>query len=270
MDTEGYLRNPAGRLYMFLKYIREHGVPNGPMLNVVTDYMELPAQFTPTLFVALADLQSQPELMRAQVNGLVNPPLPAHILLEELPAAEAAINAIVPSLHNQIQGARDQYNDGTLKSLQHASHILNGATGFRAPVADDQLDEVKAQAEALISILAEDASIDAELRRVLFAYADGVRRSVDVYKISGLDGVLAEFDRFIGVFRRQPQMVAEVVKKPKVAEKMQALLLALNIVAGAGNAAVAIDSGISVFQELTAIPTSTVAHGQAGAASEGV
>lgn len=70
-----------------------------------------------------------------------------------------------------------------------------------------------------------------------------MRRSIDVYKINGLDGVIAKYDKFIGAFRRQPEMVAKVVAKPKLAERMQAILLALNIVVGAGNAAVAIDHG---------------------------
>lgn len=261
VDREGYLRNPAGRLYLFLKYVKESGVPNGQLLPVVTRYLDLPAQYTPTLFTALADLQSQPQLLREQVEALVEPPLPVPVLLEELPAAEAAIETIVPALQDQVQNARNRYTDGTLKSLQFTSHVLNNATGMKTPIPDNLLDDVRARAEDLIALLTEDDTLDPDLRKVLFTHADGVRRSVDLFKVSGLEAVLADFDRFLGMLRRQPQVIAEVKEKPTLLDRLQALLLALNIIAGAGNAAVAIGHGVEGLQELTQLPVSVVAPG---------
>ena len=265
-DEQGHLRNPAGRLYLLLDFCMHEGQPNGAILKTLTKYLEVPNEYSPTLFRALADWNEQPQLMRSEVEALTNPALSHEELLEDLPQVEAALYDLTSYAGNSLDHALRHYDKGTLRGLRHTSFILNGASGFKIPIPDDKLDEVKDLAEALIASLASDSVLDPGLRRMLYEHADAIRRSVDLYRVGGLDAVLGEFDRLMGFLNRRPELRAAVVKEPKLKKAVGGLLIALNLLAGLGNAAVALEQGVGGFMELTSLTsmTETIAPGATG------
>lgn len=271
-DTQGHLRNPAGRLYLLLDYCVREGQPNGHILKTLAKYLGIPAQYSPTLFRALAEWNEQPQLMRNAVEALPNPALSHEELLEDLPQVEAAIRQLTSALGSTLDHALQHYDKGTLKGLRHASLILNGASGFTVPIHDDKLDEVKDLAEALIASLTSDSTLNLEFKRALYEHADAIRRAVDLYRVGGLDAVLGEFDRLMGFFNRRPEVVAAVVREPKLKKAVGGLLIAMNLLAALGNAAVALESGVSGFLELTSTTSlsETVAPAETSTPAEAV
>lgn len=260
-DELGHLRNPAGRLYLLLDYCVREGQSNGPVLQTVTKYLEIPNEHSSTLYRALAEWKEQPQLMRNEVEALSNPALSHKELLEDLPQVEAALSDLTAGLGNTLDHVLRHFDNGTLKGLRHTSMLLAGASGFKVPIPDDKLDGVRGLAQDLITSLTSDSTLDPRLRRILYEHAEAIRRAVDLYRVGGLDAVLAEFDRLMGFLNRRPDLVAAVVKEPKLKKAVGVLLLAMNLLAGLGNAAVALEHGVGGFLELTSwtSPTETIA-----------
>ncbi|MGY4857099.1 hypothetical protein [Cryobacterium sp. AP23] len=241
-----------------------HGQPNGPILKTLTKYLEIPNEYSSTLFRALAEWKEQPQLMRNEVGTLTTPALSHEELLEDLPQVEAALSDLTTNLGTSLDHVLRHYDRGTLKGLRHTSMILAGASGFKVPVPDDKLDEVKDLADALIECLTSDSTLESELKRMLYEHADAIRRSVDLYRVGGLDAVLGEFDRLMGFLNRRPELRVAVVKEPKLKKAVGGLLIAMNLLAAIGNAAVALESGVGSFLELTSATSVTETVAPAG------
>lgn len=258
-DATGYELNPAGRLFLFLEHLNTHGSVNENSLPTVASYFGLPPHYSVRLFVALASLLEQPDLMRVQVNSLTDPPLSHEDLLQDLPEVETTLQTLTSNLGVSLGQIRNQYRETTLRGLRTTSQILNRAGVFTASVPEENLTQVKRLAEALIDVVTNDDAMDAELRRVLYFHANAVRDAVDRYRVGGIDEVLSEFDKLMGLLSRRPDIVDKTIKTPKVRPLLGGLLLAFNLIAGMGNAAIAIEGGVERWIELTESSTLEIA-----------
>jgi len=250
-EDDEHSRNAAGRIYSFLAFCWTTAVDTS-VLDLVAGYLELPSKaYTPQLLTAMAAFLELPGQAKREVEALIAPPIPKVTLLDELPRAENAMMALASGVQMPASAFKNYYDAGTLKSLQLTSHILNSASTVKRSVPADNLDEVKKLADELVASLGEDDMIDDELRRLLFEHADAIRRSVDLFKVAGIDAVLEEFDGLAGLLMRRSNLIADIPKESKTRRAMWALLSALNVIAGIGNASVAIDGGVTSLLQIT-------------------
>lgn len=257
--VEYHLRNPAGRLYLFFVHCESHAPGLVGTLQSVAEYFGLPPhQFTPELFRALSELTAQPDLMRASAVAL-EPSDQRSDLLKVIPEVEEALGHLLGGLiHGHPKDFLTMHDGAITSRLEAASRALNGARTIGSPITSDRLSNLKDLAQAIIDTLADDDAIDGKLRSLLFHHAARIREAVELYKIGGLEAVLAEFDRLRGTLERSPESTALILQKPKLKDRVGALLLALNVIAGLGNTAVALEQGAGAIAELMAPLPETV------------
>ncbi|WP_400995628.1 hypothetical protein [Agromyces sp. GXQ0307] len=259
-DSAGHWRNPAGRLYLWFDYalaINPNARDRFETRHVFRKFLEGHIErrdddeisiSSPKFYDAVAELLRLPDEMHLQVVTMSNAPIPKDTLLEALPRVRECLD-LFGAKPSKPLSEFTRYDQATTKSLNIASHILNNSAPYQPPIPETQLEGVRDAAEGLVAMIAQDSQLDDELRRVLYHHAKAVLDAVDLYQVSGIEAVLAEFDKLIGVLQRRPDLRRKV-KESAVAEKVAGLLMALNIVAGLGNAAVAVEAGASSVVEL--------------------
>jgi hypothetical protein len=241
---DAHLNNPAGRLWRFLDYSFQSGSQDGPILPVWATYLEIPANHSSAMYSALAKIRALPDETAAAIRELVNPPIPIDRLLENLPRAEEALEFGCAQLGSRLLELRGRYDAGILSGLETTSFILNSANILTPDPSDDALEQIRSSAEDILDLLLRDDTIDAELRRLLYEHASAISRSLDLFKIFGLEGVLGEYDRLIGNLARKPDLVDKISKHGDVLARLRKLITALGLIASLVNSGVSIESGV--------------------------
>ena len=210
------LFNPAGRLFEFLS--ASWYAADGRIVAAVwgqyldADTSEQAAEF----YSAIGSLFQLPNEVRERVDRLVDPPISKHQLVRSLAEVEAVFGTVSNIHSNNIQWLKQFFHQGTLSDLETCSGILNHQSGqsVASSNGDDGgeesgLDAIRRLAEEISElVIAASGELPPEVARVLYEYASALIRSVDLFKITGPEGVAKEFERFVGGLIRTPVVTA--------------------------------------------------------------
>ncbi|WP_382303941.1 hypothetical protein [Herbiconiux sp. UC225_62] len=242
------MKNPAGRLWLFLNDSTNNGVgPNTAILNSWSEYFGLEAHPTPEFLEAVAKVVALPQAIRSVVEGLIAPPVPKEYLVDELPKAENALTLAV-NFSETIGNFRGRYDAGTLKSLEFCSHVLNSSVPRFIEVDKDTLSQLHDLLEDLMNLIRNDESLTADVKRILFEHTSAMSRAVDLYKISGVDAVVTEFDAFRGHLARAPEVVAAAKRSQGIWKKLEEVSAKVTVILVLLHAPFAVAGDLDTFK----------------------
>lgn len=217
-----HLLNPAGRLYEFMKHTWESSQQEALSASWRRYFdVESPTDHA-SFYGALASVLKLPDQIRERVAELANPPVPRSQLLRGVDGAQALLKLANTVESVNIDGARQQFHQGTLTDLETCSHILNNSL---PALPDDKADEdaettldaIRRLAEEIISeVTASGSELPVEVARLLLDYASALIRAVDLFKITGVEGVVREFDGLVGALVSNPAAVSKISGIPAV------------------------------------------------------
>jgi len=249
--NEQHLRNPAGRLWLLFDHM-DAGANNQSLVPKLSAYLGVEPAPSVDFFTALAPVMALPGLFSEAVLRLVDPAIPVEDLLDELPKIISTVT-IYGALASSGQAAQ-QHDAGTMKTLAHASHLLNKSLPASPAAITEKLAELRELAEALVALVTDDTSLPFELRRLLLEHMAAFVRSINLYKVCGVEGVLAEIDRLRGDFVRQTETYSAAKASPKVWEGVKNLMTAVVLFGAVVHVPVAIANDVAAVLEITMAP----------------
>ncbi|MDK8172283.1 hypothetical protein QP735_07035 [Curtobacterium citreum] len=115
----------------------------------------------------------------------------------------------------------------------------------------DLLDTVTSTATELADLLADDDTLEPDVRELLFSLADGLRRSAQTFKMTGAEGVARERDLLVGRLTTNVGLREHVRSHPRAVEVIGRFLTRTTLVASFFTTAV--DAGEDVQKIIQAI-----------------
>lgn len=232
-DQSAHLQNPAGRVYLFLKYTREEGAENtrlahawGPYFGLTEEVVGFPrdaAQETDGAGVSTSLLSGltrllegcdQINLLLSQIQGSV---FPVGFFDAEVNAARSILQRGIQEVgSNYLEHFRKSVDGGVLKALQTCSHVLANAQFEQTMTSEDAAEKLIAAAQELYTTIASESSLSARYRALLLGHLADVLDSLQLYRASGLDAALRDFDSLLRTVQRDPQMASNLVSKPNI------------------------------------------------------
>ncbi|TFC34996.1 hypothetical protein [Cryobacterium sp. TMT2-14] len=217
--------NPAGRLFEFLTMIWDS--PDGATVSAVwggyfeADLTNEPAKF----FSAVATMLVLPDQVRLQVEQLTKPPIAKPRLVRGVDGAEIVMSYAPSTTSTTIQILKSHFDKGTLSDLETCSDILSHGLSNpqTAESSEDEstLDAIRRLAsEIMVEATKSDSALPEEVSNLLWENAESIVRAVDLFKISGPEGIVREFDRFAGGILLRPQVRVAIVQVPSVMDKI--------------------------------------------------
>lgn len=255
---EHHEQNPAGRIFLFLTYMRTNGADGEASLPIVASYFNA-HPWTRAMYEAQARMVAQPPLMKELIEALVDPVVPPGELLDEYDRIVTTIDGI-GNPNQPLAGFRAGYDAGTLKSLAITSRLLNSAEGAR-PATESALRNIRRATETLLSQVVADGGLPGDVKRILVEHAHAILRALDLVKVGGVEVVLEEYDRMYGHLRRDPALAAKVVRRQKIYQVVIAVGNVMGALAAMINGGVALGTG---FESLLAIDSPPVTVGAPG------
>lgn len=178
--------------------------------------------------------------------------VPYDFFLEPLPQLEAAIYFGVQNQRAQLMHFAQKYSDTQVAVLAAASATLKA---HAAPSVDasDLLDTVAAIADDLSTLLADDDTLEPDVRALLYTLADGLRRSAQTFKMTGTEGIAQERDLLIGRLLANPGLQRNVRRHSNVVAVIARFLRGTERAASFYNTAVEAGDGVQgMIQSITA------------------
>lgn len=202
--------NPAGRLFEFMSWTWA-SQDNLNLASTWSNYLgvELNNDLA-GFYSAMSEVLHLPDEVRRLVEELERPVLPKAQLLRGLEQSVAVLNLLPGATSHQIAQAKQRFHQGTLSDLETCSGILNSvATGNVAGTdVDEPLDAIRNLADEIVQRVVE-LELSPAVERVLWEQATAIIRSVDLFKISGPEGVAREYWTMVGSLVTNPVIVAE-------------------------------------------------------------
>jgi hypothetical protein len=209
--------NPIGRLFLFLTHSNRLG--NVTCLQAWTSFLDLPPEFSPTLWRAVAEVQALPGQAHALV-GRYDGPLDTEAVLEHIRVAANAVD-VASNLNQPVQNMH--VAGETLMALKLASSVI-GPSHHEPTASAETRDTIRYAANDLIDTLRRDDSIPVEVKRMLFDHAEAILHALNLVDIGGASVVIDERDRLLGRLVSDSQATAVVTKNPSLGEKVLTLL----------------------------------------------
>jgi len=243
--------DPAARLHGLLDYCRRNN-GNHQLASQWGSYLQVSPDSVDYV-QALAQMTLLPGQMRAAFATLTDRgvPIPFAFFLEPLPTIEKALAFGVQNQAGPVSQFVQQYSEGQVDRVLSASAILRDYAASKVSDAD-LLDTVEVTGTELADLLADDDTLEPDVRELLHALADGLRRSVQTYKMTGAEGVARERDLLVGRLRMNTGLSEHVRNHPKVVEVVGRFLERTTMVATFFTTAV--DAGVDVqkiIQQIT-------------------
>jgi hypothetical protein len=202
------INNPAGRLHDFLSYCWNNGGAR-PLHTTWGSYLVGEEHFEVDYATAIAELSALPNQIRSAVEGLPrNQATPTAFLLAQIPKLQSVLFFGLLNQTGQTTSFNAQYDQGDLARLEMTSEILGGL----APkgVTANVLGEIKRLGAEIAKLLAEDDSLEPDVRDLLFDLSDGIRRIVASYGVRGPESIARERDLLVGRLVNNPQLAARL------------------------------------------------------------
>jgi hypothetical protein len=178
--------------------------------------------------------------------------IPYDFFLEPLPDIEEAIYYGVQNQSGQLTHFVAKFSDAQVDRILSASALLKRHAASPAD-ATDLLDTVASTADELSTLLADDTTLEPDVRALLYTLADGLRRTVQTFKMTGAEGIAQERDLLIGRLSANPGLRQNVSRHPNVVAALARLLRGTERAASFYNTTVeAGDSVQGIIQALTA------------------
>lgn len=211
--TSEYTDNPAGRLWLFLKYVIDRGtnVSQNAGLTfraVFTEYFGEGIDDA-EYFSKISSVMRLPVDIREQATALERTLIPASILLRPLPAVQSFLSSHADGRHN-VHRNLDTITDGVLNDLETCSHVLSSAHLAPNP-SDETRNEVREAVSELISALLRDETLPVEIRRVMLRYAHRIVIALDEYNLRGPEAIAEANDALKGFVQANAAVI-----RPKV------------------------------------------------------
>ncbi|MDQ0645669.1 hypothetical protein [Microbacterium murale] len=196
---ENHASNPAGRLWL---YFSEMSLKqqNQPVSNYAAAYFGSKGRDAKYM-LAMGRLMQLPDEVAAMVARLEQPPIPVSKLIRPLDAVRGVFDGD-PLATNPVSWMRSVIDGGVLSDLETTSHILSSYATNVSDIREDTLSQIKALAEEVIEMALNDDALDPEARAAIIRHAHRIIVAVDLYKVSGPEGLVDELDRFYSEVRR--------------------------------------------------------------------
>lgn len=222
--------DPAARLHGLLDYCRQN---NGShqLAGLWASYLEVSPDSVDYV-QALAQMMLLPGQVRAAFATLSarKVPVPFWFFLEPLTPIEKALAYGVRNQAGPVSQFVQRYSEGQVDRVLSASAILRDYAA--SPVPDgDLIDVVETTGTELADLLVNDETLEPDVRELLHALADGLRRSAQTYKMTGAEGVARERDLLVGRLRMNTGLREHVRSHPKVVEVVGRFLERTTVVA---------------------------------------
>jgi hypothetical protein len=235
MDLHDY--TAAGRLYKFLAFLHsEHD--RTPATNSWANYFGLESPANPQFFVCVATLLRLPDEARESVDNFSMRDLARRRLERALPNVEAVL-ALAPNLVNvAMQEMKVHFDGGTLADLETCSDVLVerfatvGLDETDTEEGETTVDQIRRLGSEL-ALLATESGLPVEVALLLLKNAEAIVNAIDVFKIVGPEGVVREYERFVGAVMTRPEAANEIRKRPKLTEKVVELSKAVVVLGAA-------------------------------------
>jgi hypothetical protein len=218
LKDDEHLTNPAGRLLLFFRHMRQHGAHSSQASPVSTktlaaSYLDVPESNVAEFYGAAAGLMQLPGEARRQLSALVRPSIPKSTLL----APYEIVENTLPGIFNTRSRAHDfnePIDNGILVGLDMGSAMLFHHAG--AKVLDEgALDQIRRRATEIIDELAH-SDLPGDVREVLLVHAQRLIDAVNVYRVHGSDAVLRESDALTGALVRSIPRISDKRDNPLV------------------------------------------------------
>ncbi|WIB65361.1 hypothetical protein [Curtobacterium sp. MCBD17_040] len=244
--------DPAARLHGLLDHCRQHsGVQS--LSSTWGTYLEV-APNTVDYVQAVAQLVLLPGEVRTAFANLKNQgvSIPYDFFLEPLPSIEGALAFGVQGQSGQTVDFVLRYSEAQTDRILGASALLKGHAA--SPVdASSLLETVASTADDLSALLADDDTLEPEVRELLYSLADGLRRTAQTFKISGAEGVARERDLLVGRLAMNNGLQQEVGRHTKVMDVIARFLRSTAFVASFFTTAVTADEDVEkIIRAITA------------------
>ena len=255
-EHEEYLRNPAGKLYLFLDHTLNAPVPaNATVRELWAAYFDVEPNSTDLLRLA-AQMVLLPAEIERQVHELRNPVSPKAKLLKHLPSANAALS-FVSGMDQEHTRVRQQFDPGTIASLDTLSDILNyDKHSFPAGAS---LENLRRLAEELREEIMGDESLDADLAKILLHHVGRIFATLNDVAVFGVEPLVDELDRLRGEVFRTPSFVQRAKRSPTFFQKFKELMIAATLLTTTLDSTLnLINSGAEMLELLQPDPTVVV------------
>ncbi|KQW06627.1 hypothetical protein ASC66_09195 [Leifsonia sp. Root4] len=253
-----HLRNPAGRLWLFLSYAHQHAAHGRSMLELWAQYLDVAPEPNAEFFSGVAELLALPGQVREAVNGLQNPLVPHELLLSGLTDAEPAMarSANLTSGSGEFAG---MVPATALVMLETCSHMLNNSGLSDAEIPLDSLAEMRSLAEELLRTVEDADGLDSGVRRIIFEYATAILRAIGLLRVTGVGAVLLEHDRMTGRVVRDLGLREALVQRPRFFDAIVRLGQVINALVQVRQGTQAIGSDLADILALGQLPVELAA-----------
>jgi hypothetical protein len=245
--------DPAARLHGLLAYCKHDASQSSRIGRQWATYFDL-EEDSVAYIQALAQVALLPGEVRSAFEGLraSGATAPFDFLLEPLPDIEEAIFIGVGNQSSQLSGFSGRYTDTHVALVAAASATLKAHAGPPAD-ATDLLDTVAATADDLSALLADDDTLEPDVRTLLYTLADGLRRTAQTFKMTGSEGIAQERDLLIGRLSANPGLQRNVRRHSNVVALLVRFLTGTERAASFYNTAVEAGDGVQgMIQSITA------------------
>lgn len=214
-----------------------------------TGHFQLEDRLSTELWQGIAVMAEQPGRARATA-GRYTGEMNVDTVLAEIDRAEATINAAATSLDQSVGVIRPHYNVGTLMALQLASNVMAPFADEPTASSDDQ-ERIRAAADELIMALRNDASIDINVKRILFEHAEAILRALNLIEGGGAKLLVDERERLTGRLVTDRRIAAQTAKSPSVKSKLLGVLNTLLLVTNLSHNTLQLPADLSAALSLT-------------------
>lgn len=253
-----HLRNPAGRLWLFLSYAHSNAAHGRSMLELWAQYLEVPPEPNAEFFGGVAELLALPVQVREAVEGLPNPLVPHALLL-------SGLTDVVPAMArsaNFTSGSGEfasMVPATALVMLETCSHMLNNSGHPDAEIPLDSLTEMRSLAEELLRAVEEAEGLDSGVRRIIFEYATAILRAIGLLRVTGVGAVLLEHDRMTGRFVRDAGLREVLMQRPKFMDAIVRLGQVINALVQVRQGTQVLGSDLADILALSQLPVELAA-----------
>lgn len=208
MDSE-YTDNPAGRLWLFLKYVTDRGT--NVSQNAGVTFRDLFTEYfgegidDADYFSKMSSVMRLPVDVREQVAALERTPIPETILLRPLAVVQQFLGSHADGRHNVYRNL-DTITDGVLNDLETCSHILSGSRIAPNPT-DEERNKVRQAVSELISAILRDQTLPVDIRRVMLRYAHRIVVALDEYALRGPEAIAEANDALKGFVQANASVI---------------------------------------------------------------
>lgn len=207
--------DPAARLHGLLDHCRRNNGSHA-LSQSWSSYLGLDPSSV-AYVEAVAQMCVLPDQVRSAFDGLQSKgvSIPYKFFLEPLGELRAALIFGAQNQSGETGAFVQRYTEAQTERVLAASALLAGHSPQPAD-ASDLLTTVASTADELSALLADDDTLEPDVRALLYSLADGLRRTAQTYNVTGAEGVAQERDLLVGRLATNPGLADNVRHHPEV------------------------------------------------------